>query len=138
MRSQQFAASVENSWRVVRGELDEVAHAFNLTWNWSSPNMNPPPGPAFYNRLEGTYQLDMSRSDDPARVAAQAARGLAPVDRQRVEQNLTARLGAPDFLAIDRNGRSVSIASTDRRVRRRIRMAAFQPFGPRFTATSYP
>jgi len=113
MRRNQLPTSIENSWRALRAELDQVAQAFNLTWNWSSPNMDPMQGPAFYTQLEGTYQLDRSRSDDPARVATQAARGLAPVDRQRVEQILTARLGAPEFLAIDRNGRSVSLASSD-------------------------
>jgi hypothetical protein len=113
MRRNQFSASVENSWRTVRAELDQVARAFNLTWNWTSPNMDPVQGPPFYNRLEGTFQLDMARSDDPARVAAQAARGLSAADRQRVQQILTARLDAPEYLAIDRNGRSVTMASSN-------------------------
>lgn len=113
MRRNQLAPDVENSWRALRGELDQVAQAFNLTWNWTSPNMDPVQGPPYYDRLEGTYQLDMSRSDDPARVAAQAARTLGAADRQRVEQMLTARLTPPEFLAIDRRGRSVSLASSD-------------------------
>jgi hypothetical protein len=71
-----------------------------------------PGRPPYYDKLSGTYELDRSRSDDPARVASQAARGLPPAERTRVEQNLTARLDAPDVIAIDRNGRSVSIASS--------------------------
>jgi hypothetical protein len=113
MRQRQFAASVENKWILVRNQLDGVARAFNLTWNWNSPNMDPMPGPPFYNRLEGTYQLDMARSDDPLRVATQATRALPPVDRERVQRNLTARLEAPQFIALDRNGRSFTIASTN-------------------------
>ena len=113
MRRNQFAAAVESKWTIVRNQLDDVARAFNLTWNWNSPNMDPTPGPPYYNRLEGTYQLDMARSDDPQRVATQATRGLAPADRDRVQRLLTARLDAPQFIALDRNGRSVSIASTN-------------------------
>jgi len=113
MRRNQFAASIETNWRTVRAELDEVARAFNMTWDWASPRMDPMQGPPFYNRLEGTYQLDLGRSDDPARVAMQATRGLSAADRDRVQRNLTTRLDAPEFLAIDRNGRSVTLASSD-------------------------
>jgi len=113
MRQRQLGAALENKWVVVRNQLDGVARAFNLTWNWTSPNMDPMPGPPFYNRLEGTYQLDLGRSDDPQRVATQATRALPPADRERVQRNLTARLDAPQFIALDRNGRAVTIASTN-------------------------
>ncbi|HEX5071103.1 MAG TPA: hypothetical protein VFV78_12880 [Vicinamibacterales bacterium] len=113
MRRNRLNATIENRWQIVRRGLDDVARAFNMTWNWSSPNMNPMPGPPFYSRLEGTYQLDRGRSDDPARVAAQATRGLPAADRERAQRNLTARLDAPELLAIDRNGRSVSLASSN-------------------------
>jgi hypothetical protein len=63
-------------------------------------------------RLSGTYQLDRSRSDDPRRAADDATRGLPPDVRDRAYQNLMARLDAPDSLAIERNGRSVSVASS--------------------------
>ena len=111
MRRNRFSSEVEGSWTTVRRELDDLARAFNLTWNWSSPNMRSNPGPAYYSRLSGTYRLDPARSDDVARVAAQAARNLPAVDRQRVEQNLQARLEPPVSIALDRNGRTVSLAS---------------------------
>jgi hypothetical protein len=111
MRRNRFSSEVQSSWTTVRRELDDLAQTFNLSWNWSSPNMRPSPGPAYYTRLSGTYRLDPSRSDDVTRIASQATRSLPAVDRQRVESNLQARLDPPTSLAIDRNGQSVSIVS---------------------------
>lgn len=111
MRRNRFAAEVETSWTTVRRELDDLARAFNVNWDWSRPNMQPSPGPAYYSQLKGTYRLDTTRSDDVNRLAAQATRTVAPADRQRVETNLAARLEPPTTLALDRNGRTVSIAS---------------------------
>jgi hypothetical protein len=62
--------------------------------------------------LSGTYELDRSRSDDAARVAQQATRSLPAAQRDRAYQNLMARLDAPDQIAIDLRGRSVTIASS--------------------------
>ena len=70
-----------------------------------------PQGPTFYSELSGTYRLDPARSDDVARVAAQATRGLPAAERDRVQENLTARLGPPTYISLDRSGRNVSIAS---------------------------
>ncbi len=64
------------------------------------------------NHLSGTYQLDRSRSDDAARVAQQATRSLPAAQRDRAYQNFLARLDAPDQIAIDLRGRSVTIASS--------------------------
>jgi hypothetical protein len=69
----------------------------------------PPQGP---NRLSGTFELDRTRSDDPERIADQATRSLPPDQRDRVHQNLLNRLNAPQSLAIDLRGRSVTIASS--------------------------
>jgi hypothetical protein len=111
MRRHQLSGQVENSWLTVRRELDELAQAFHVTWNWQNPNMRPSPGPAYYSQLSGTYRLDPARSDDVNRIATQATRALPAADRDRVHENLVARLEAPTMLSIDRNGRTVSIAS---------------------------
>jgi hypothetical protein len=112
MRRNQLAASAEDSWLIVRRDLDELAHAFNVDWNWASPRMTPTPGPAYYNRLSGTYQLDRARSDNAQRIADQATRGLDPAERERVQRNLINRLEPPAFISLDRNGRTVRIASS--------------------------
>jgi hypothetical protein len=63
-------------------------------------------------RLSGTWRLNAGRSDDPSAAAERATRNLDLNDRQRAQENLLRRLGAPEMLAIDRRGRSVTMASS--------------------------
>ncbi len=65
------------------------------------------------NRLSGTYQLDRGRSDDPERIVDRVTRSLPPDQRDRVFRSLINRLDSPDTLAIDLNGRSVTIVSSN-------------------------
>jgi hypothetical protein len=62
--------------------------------------------------LRGTYQLDRTRSDNPQRIADQAVRSLPPGQHDRVYQNLLNRLDAPDSIAIEVQGRSVTMMSS--------------------------
>ncbi len=64
------------------------------------------------NRLSGTWRLDPGRSEDPRVVAERATRNLGPDVRQRAQENLMRRLGAPSALAIERRGRTVTMASS--------------------------
>jgi hypothetical protein len=64
------------------------------------------------NRLSGTWRLNAGRSDDPRAAAERATRNLNVNDRQRAQENLLRRLGAPSALAIDRRGRTVTMASS--------------------------
>ncbi len=61
--------------------------------------------------LTGTYRLDQSRSDDAYRVAETATLNLGG-NRDQVRDNLVLRLEAPDVLALDQRGQTVTIAST--------------------------
>ena len=64
------------------------------------------------NRLTGAYRLDQSRSDNPATVADRVSRGLPGGERQRRRNVILRRLEAPESLAIERRGRTVTIASS--------------------------
>src|SRR5262247_4318838 len=64
------------------------------------------------DRLSGTWRLNTSRGDDPRLVAERAARNFDVIDRQRAQENLMRRLGAPSELAIERRGRTVTMASS--------------------------
>jgi hypothetical protein len=113
MQRHQLAAQTENDWLAVRRDLDALAQAYNLPWNWGAPGSttgNWQPGIA--QRLTGTYQLDDSRGDDPARVVEQATRALPSNERNGTYQRLISRLNAPETIAIDRNGQSVILASS--------------------------
>lgn len=64
------------------------------------------------NSLSGTWRLNAGRSDDPRAAAERATRNLGVNDRQRAQENLLRRLGAPRTLAIDRRGRTITMASS--------------------------
>jgi hypothetical protein len=64
------------------------------------------------DRLSGTWRLNAGRSDDASVVAERATRVLNVNDRQRARESLLRRLGAPSALAIDRRGRTVTMASS--------------------------
>jgi hypothetical protein len=63
-------------------------------------------------RLTGTYRLDEQRSDNVWNVARRATRGMTAEQQERLRQFITARLTAPEMLAIDQRGRDIVVASS--------------------------
>jgi hypothetical protein len=112
MTSHELGYGAENNWNMLREDLDRLASASNVAWNWT--NDQTPGGPVLGGdaQLTGTYSLDTSRSTDPRRAAEDATRNLPPGQRQRAYDALISRLEAPDVLAIERRGDNVSIASS--------------------------
>ena len=109
--SQQLSNQTENSWNLLRQDLDQLATAFNLSWNWSTyPDTGT--GTGTYGGLTGTYRINASRGDDVRRAAELATRNLPVNERQRVYDSLLRRLDPPNMLAIDQRGNTVTIAST--------------------------
>ena len=120
MRRNRLGARVERDWASLRVDLNELARLYGVSWNWDNttnptnnyPSNNYPPVNSATNRLTGTYRLDATRSDDARAIADRATRTLSVRTRQRTLDSLTARLESPTALAIDRRGRSVTIASS--------------------------
>jgi hypothetical protein len=113
MQRHQLAAQAENDWLTVRRDLDELARAYNVAWNWSDPRDTASDrSTGLYHRLTGTYQLESSRGDDPGQAVEQATRTLPSNQRQGAYQRLMNRLNAPETIAIDRNENSVTMASS--------------------------
>jgi hypothetical protein len=104
--------AAQNTWRTIRRDVESLASAYNVTWDWQNPTYPGIPGTGVYQRLTGTYQIDVARSDNPQRVIDNAVRNIAVANRARVTRQLTRRLDPPDMLAIDRNNRQVMIASS--------------------------
>jgi hypothetical protein len=105
----QLSYQTENNWNNLRPDLDRLATAFNIAWNWSNV-----PGGNWGTRgdLTGTFRLNAGRGDDVRRAVDNATRNLSLAERQRIYDSLLRRLDPPQMLAIDRRGNSVSIAST--------------------------
>lgn len=113
MRSYQLTNRAESNWNTVRTDLDGLANAANIAWNWETTTPGYPGGPIYSNaQLTGTYRIDSSSGDDPRTVAENATRNLPAQRRDRVYQNLLNRLTPPDVIAIDQRGRNVVIASS--------------------------
>lgn len=111
VQNRQLSYRTENSWSALRPDLDRLASAFNISWNWST---YPGGGGSIPGRgdLTGTYRIAPSQSDDARRAVDEATRNLSQAERQRVYESLLRRLDPPQMLAIDRRGNSVTIAST--------------------------
>jgi uncharacterized membrane protein len=117
LAERQLSNITENSWSSLRTDLDQLANAFNIAWNWSTypgPDRYPYPGRDTSTRrdLTGTFRLDSARGDNVRTAVDNATRHLSLAERQRVYDSLMRRLDPPQMLAIDRRGNSVTIAST--------------------------
>nr|MBA3241409.1 hypothetical protein [Acidobacteriota bacterium] len=117
MRRNNLTRRAENDWLLLRTDLNELASAYNVAWNWNTnntlPNTGGGGGGVYASAgLTGTYRLDPSRSDNARDVAARATANLPYNQRQRINDNIMTRLDSPDMLAIERRGNSVTIASS--------------------------
>ena len=110
----QLSYQTESNWTNLRQDLDRLASAYNLAWNWSQvPDSNS--GQANDGRrrdLNGTFRLNTSRGDDARQAVDAATRNLSAAERQRVYDSLLRRLDPPQMIAIERRGQAVTIAST--------------------------
>jgi len=110
MSDQQLSYQTQNSWTPLRQDLDRLASAYNIAWDWSNVQ-----GGGSYGRtgdLTGTFRLNPSQGDDPRSAVDAATRNLSLAERQRVYDALMRRLDPPQMLAIDRRGTDVTIASS--------------------------
>jgi hypothetical protein len=120
MRNNTFTRPAQNQWNSIRTDLNTLANYYRVSWNWNQqlPPYQPyqwgtTPGGAWGNaRLTGTYRLNHQASDNVATVVRQAIGNYNANQRTRVQQNLERRLNSPEMIAIDHNGRNVTMAST--------------------------
>lgn len=116
MRNHQLDYRTERAWTQVRNDLNQLATAYRLAWNWNNTQWpTPTTGPVtsgYDAMLTGTFRLNAAMSNDPRNVADNATRYLSYTQRQRVYDNLVNRLTPPEMLSIERRGQSVTLAST--------------------------
>ncbi len=113
MQRYELSAQAEQHWLSLRGDLDRLARAYNVAWNWNTFGHTASEWSAdSFHRLTGTYQLENNRGDDPKRAAEAAARATPSDQRQRTYQSLLTRLEPPELIAIERQANTVTMAST--------------------------
>lgn len=112
LRNNRLTTRAQNDWASLRGELNTLAGAYNLSTNWQSGPDQRSPGYNSNGNLTGTFRLDPSRSDNPSAVADRVTRSLAKNERQSVHDRMLARLESPEMLAIERRGSTMTMASS--------------------------
>ena len=131
IKRMSFSERTYNFWTDVRYQLDRLAANYNVSFDWkngtsrSSNNRRYPTGnnrnrgnnPPVINRnsnnygLTGTYQLDVSRSENSKAIADRAIDNNN-VNNNSNRQDLEEKLEAPEQLAIDVRGNQVTLASS--------------------------
>src|SRR6185436_16290881 len=83
--NRQLSYQTENNWSTLRTDLDQLASAFNIAWNWSTNPTYPSGNTGYGNRrdLTGTFRLNSSRGDDVRTAVDNATRNLSLAERQR-------------------------------------------------------
>jgi hypothetical protein len=115
MLQNRFNQRAEQDWTLLRNDLNTLAGAYSVAWNWNNPVPLPPVNNnnfGYNAMLTGTYRLNTAMSNEPRTVAETATGSLNYNQRQRVYDNLVRRLTPPDMLSIERRGQSVTLAST--------------------------
>jgi hypothetical protein len=111
MRENPLTDRVKSDWLTLRGNLSVLASAYDVAPSWgTSPPLQTESKNT--NRLTGTFRLDSSRSDNPWDKAQRATQNLRTDERQKVADEILARLECPEMLMIERRGTTITIASS--------------------------
>lgn len=119
MRDYRFDTATQNAWNLLRTDLNQLAGYYSISWNWNNPTYpNNPNNPNNNNannnnRLTGTYRLNTSESDDVNSVVNNSIADFPVNQRERIRSSLERRLAVPEYLAIERTGTSVTMASSN-------------------------
>ena len=117
LQNNRPSARAERDWSALKADISQLARTYNVPWD---PNRRdyPPYPPAddtsynFDQDITGTYRLSRAGGDEARAAADRATRTLPSAERRRVYDQLVARLEAPEEIAIERRGNTVSLASS--------------------------
>ena len=113
VRRNRLGANPQRQWNLIRTDLNQLASLYRVSWNW---NQTLPPFPqdrwgggGRNNRLDGTYRLNVSQSDNVDAVLNRTISNSTVRERQR--NNLSRRLTAPQTIAIETRGNQITMAT---------------------------
>jgi hypothetical protein len=114
MANNRLANNAETQWTSLKTDLNTLATYYRLSWNW---NQTIPTYPGDNiggeSELTGTYRLNTTLSDNVSTVVNRSTSSYTAAQRANVRRNLERRLASPEMIAIDINGRTVEMASTN-------------------------
>lgn len=102
----------QSQWSGIRTDLNTLASYYRIAWNW---NNMPSNDGGWNNRatLDGTYRLNVGRSDNVATVIDRSMNVYNSSQRDNMRRNLERRLASPEILVIDAEGTSVTMATSN-------------------------
>lgn len=115
MRNHRLDYRTERAWTLVKTDLDRLANTYNVARNWDTITTPYAVTTPYMNAdalITGTFRLNTTTGNNARTVAQNATRNLNYNERQRVYNNLVARLEAPEMIAIERRGNNIALAST--------------------------
>ena len=109
MHRHRLAPAAERQWNLLKSELNTLASYYRIAWNWRN---SPQDNFGVNDRWTGTFRLNSSQSDNEENAVQRALRGL-PYNQQLLVRNaLLARISAPEMIALERHGRTITLASS--------------------------
>jgi len=120
MMRNRLSAQAQAQWRNLKGDLNTLATYYRLSWDWNqtlpdNTGSNVGGGGGLRNfdaRITGTYRLNTNLSEDPTAAVNRALNSSSQADREESRNNLERRLRSPDMIAIEKNNKTVSLASS--------------------------
>lgn len=119
MARNRLTARAQNDWTAIRNDLNTLSRLYSVSWNWNRiPDYGPAPGNTgsgrrgFDQRITGTYRLNRTLSDDIKLVLDRSDDAYTVAQRDRMRRNLERRLSSPEMMAIEKDGRTMTMASS--------------------------
>ena len=124
-----LTVSAQTRWTSLKTDLNTLANYYNVSWDWNQTLPEYPTnntgnnypgnngnwgggGRGFDSRLTGTYRLNTSQSDNVTEVIDRSMGSYETGVRDNMRRNLERRLTSPERMAIEKNGTSVTMASS--------------------------
>jgi hypothetical protein len=106
MRDYRFNPQTENSWRVLKSDLNTLSGYYKINSDWNNYPVS--------NYLNGTYRLNTYQSDDVNSAIDRVLYNANYNQRDRQRTSLQRRLAVPEYLAIEKSSNySIKMASSN-------------------------
>ena len=109
MQRRRLLNTTERDWRLLKADLNSLASYYRVAWDWNSPSRN---NDGLNNRMTGTYRINVTQSSNGRLIVERAVRGLPYAQRQQAYYALMSRIEAPEMIALEKRGRTVTLASS--------------------------